>query len=1082
MRLVNLQEKRHRNSSFQRLLGVERSEAPLVFPLFLHNFFLGAGIAFLFTTSSAIFIHEFEGPTLALAFVVAGALMLATARIYAHFEHKLLLDKYLPAVVLALPVIVLAVRLSGYVMNHAIAAFAMLVAYRIIYMLANLEFWGLTSLVFNIRQSKRLFGLIGSGDIPAKMLGYLAVSLLSKAVAPEDLLYVSVVAFLVAWIMLQRVLRNPAALAHIHKHSHHHGHAKHHKSPESFVQKFFGSHFVMSLAIFALMTSLAMALVDYSFYGKVKLRYKSSNELAGFLGYFLTLSMVATFALKLLFSGKLLQRIGVSAVLLFLPILLLLPCIYLLLPIPLNLDEKLLLWFFSIMYLLRDVFKYTLVDPMFLALFQPLNSHLRLKGHTIVKGLVDPLGLLLMGALIFLGEKVVDENIFKLLAAGMAAVCILWILAARRLSREWLEMLRTSVRKRFLDGQSVTMGGKTTADLLLAKLDSDQASEGIYALRMLEDIPQVDYEKVLLTALGKKVPETQLYALQKLEQRNIPVPSTTLERMAITSKNPQLQTLASKMLLRTEMMHLKYAAYAAHQDEALKRGAIAGLLLSDDPAANRKGETQLHKLIESFHPEDKNMALWLIHETGQQDKDATVHRMLDSDSALVVHGAIQAAGKLGKAEFLEKLLALTQKPNYRSAAIEALSNYEVAQIKAHAKGDNALLRTLCRLAGKPDSLISSDFLIEQMSSNDASLRREAIHALMKRGYKAPHDRRLREHIARLQLQLFAAMEQYEGFLATDNGKPLAKALETELHGMVDQLLICFSFQYDSRTVMRVRHGLQFKSEELRADALEILDHLLPRGQAHRLLHLLEVLYLDRSKKQPTKTTSHTLLQGCERLMKEASAVHDAWTVCLATDHYVKSQPNPVQDLVETAMAATTPFLSKYSLWLRTHHPTILNVTSMSQHADGDHAFSPLEMVLMLKASKIFAETPENTLAEVAAIAVVEQVMEGDVLFRKGDPGDCMYIIAEGEIKIGDGATLFATLGKSDFFGELALVETEPRSADAVAATDCLLIRIDQDDFYELIEDRTEVARGILVILAQRLRRQNEIIRKLKEGK
>ncbi|MBP6639885.1 MAG: cyclic nucleotide-binding domain-containing protein [Bacteroidia bacterium] len=145
-----------------------------------------------------------------------------------------------------------------------------------------------------------------------------------------------------------------------------------------------------------------------------------------------------------------------------------------------------------------------------------------------------------------------------------------------------------------------------------------------------------------------------------------------------------------------------------------------------------------------------------------------------------------------------------------------------------------------------------------------------------------------------------------------------------------------------------------------------------------------------------------------------------------------------------------------------------------------NGFSPLEIVLMLKASALFSETPENTLAEVAAIVIVEQVPEGDVLFQKGDTGDCMYLIAEGEIRIGDGATIFATLGKNDFFGELALVETEPRSADAVAATDCLLLRIDQDDFYELIEDRTEVARGILVILAQRLRRQNEIIRQLRQ--
>lgn len=1060
---------------------MEREEAALVFPLLLHNFFLGVGIAFLFTTSSAIFIYEFEGAALALAFVVAGMLMMGTAQVYSHFEHKIELERFLPFVVLVLMGLVLGVRLSGYAMSHAVVAFAMLVAYRIVYMLANLEFWGLTSLVFNIRQSKRLFGLIGSGDIPAKMLGYFSVSLLSKKVAPEELLYVSVAAFLLAFFSLVRVLRNPAARARLHQHRHHHhGHVKGH-SRDSFLKKIFGNQFILALAAFAIMSSMAMGVVDFSFYGKVKHQYKSSHELAAFLGYFMTLSMAVTFALKLLFSGKLLQRVGVSAVLVFLPIVLLLPSLFLLIPIPLNADHKLLLWFFSVMYLVRDVCKYALVDPMFLALFQPLNSHLRLKGHTLIKGWVDPLGLAAIGALIFLGEKVAEEGMFKLLAAGLAIICLAWIVSVRHLGKEWLELLRSSVRKRFLDGHSVSIGGKVTADLLLSRLDSDQPSEAIYALRLLEENTYVSYPEVLLSALEKPWPELQLFALERLAQLDVPVPQETLERITHTTHHQQLQMLAVKLLLSTGNGHSKFNSFAEHHSDAVRQGAIAGMLVSMDPSARTRGNSHLNALLDSHHPQDNYLGLCLVAETEPAVDHATVQRLLTHDSTLVVQGAIRAAGRLVRPEYLSQLLSLTAKPAHRSTATEALANYDIQEIIHHAEGNHAILRTLCRMAGRPNSGISNEFLIEQLASQDASLRRDAIIALMKRGFKAKQDSRIAELISQMQQQLFAAHAEHEAFLTMQDGKALAHALETELHDMVDQLLICLSFKYDARTMMRVRHGLRFKNQELRADALEILDHLLPRGQASRLLHLLEVLYLDRARKPASHTHPTTLLKGCERLMKEASSMHDAWTICLATDHYLKLQPHPVSDLVEAAVAASTPFLSKYAQWLHNRRPDVLSSPSMSVHQENDTTFSPLEMVLMLKSSKIFSETPENTLAEVAAIAVVERVAEGDILFKKGDPGDCMYIIAEGEVAIADGSTVFATLRKSDFFGELALVETEPRSADAIAAADCLLIRIGQDDFYELIEDRTEVARGILVILAQRLRRQNELIRQLKES-
>src|SRR5205823_14887974 len=75
----------------------------------------------------------------------------------------------------------------------------------IIYMLVGYAFWGLTALLFNVRESKRLFSLVGAGDIPAKMLGYLSVTLLVPFMGIRNLLWIPIIAFIVAFILIKRI-------------------------------------------------------------------------------------------------------------------------------------------------------------------------------------------------------------------------------------------------------------------------------------------------------------------------------------------------------------------------------------------------------------------------------------------------------------------------------------------------------------------------------------------------------------------------------------------------------------------------------------------------------------------------------------------------------------------------------------------------------------------------------------------------------------------------------------------------------------------------------------------------------------
>lgn len=133
----------------------------------------------------------------------------------------------------------------------------------------------------------------------------------------------------------------------------------------------------------------------------------------------------------------------------------------------------------------------------------------------------------------------------------------------------------------------------------------------------------------------------------------------------------------------------------------------------------------------------------------------------------------------------------------------------------------------------------------------------------------------------------------------------------------------------------------------------------------------------------------------------------------------------------------------------------------------------VEKVLILKSLSIFKDTPEHILADLAPLMQEEEYEQNTIIFQEGEIGDCMYIIYQGEVKIHKENATLAILKEKEVFGELALLDPEVRSASATTNTDCVLFRIEQEPFYELLENRTEVARGFIKILCQRLRAQNE---------
>jgi len=133
----------------------------------------------------------------------------------------------------------------------------------------------------------------------------------------------------------------------------------------------------------------------------------------------------------------------------------------------------------------------------------------------------------------------------------------------------------------------------------------------------------------------------------------------------------------------------------------------------------------------------------------------------------------------------------------------------------------------------------------------------------------------------------------------------------------------------------------------------------------------------------------------------------------------------------------------------------------------------IERVFLLKSLSVFRETPETVLAEIVHLMVEINIPAGTIIVQEGEAGDCMYIIYDGKVNIHKQKKKLVELGEKDFFGELALLDTETRSASATALTDCVLFRIDQEPFYDMMESRPEVVKGVIKILCKRIRESNQ---------
>lgn len=102
----------------------------------------------------------------------------------------------------------------------------------------------------------------------------------------------------------------------------------------------------------------------------------------------------------------------------------------------------------------------------------------------------------------------------------------------------------------------------------------------------------------------------------------------------------------------------------------------------------------------------------------------------------------------------------------------------------------------------------------------------------------------------------------------------------------------------------------------------------------------------------------------------------------------------------------------------------------------------------------------------------KSLKKGEAIFKQGDLGDTMFVIRAGTVELQVSGRTVETLHRGDFMGEMALVDSEPRSATALCTTDCEVVPIDRERFQYLVKETPFAALEVMQKMAERLRRMN----------
>lgn len=1037
------------------LLGVRPAERARVAIFALWSMAVVGGVAIVGGLAGrALFLSALPRQHIALKFLLPPVALAVVVALYSRLLGGLRRDRLTTGVSLVLAAVVLALRAGLSAPFGSSLAFlcVLFVSLEVIGALAVIQFWTMAADLFDAREAKRLFGPISAGGTVAAVLFSAGLGAAAGTVPAPDLLYGVAVALVVCAGCAALLGRRHEDELDAHLRGAGDGRREASQEDRVTLRSLLRPRLVRSIAGLIVTAAVASAIADYQLDLALQAHYGAdAGGMVGFLGRLRAIAGAVALVLQLLLARHLLGRMGLRGGLLALPLLMLLG------QVAVVFSGGLLLAV-AMPKAADGALKFDLNNTSVNLLYLPIASAARARLKAVIDGILKPVVLSGLGGAFLMVGRLSGFSVvhWSVVAIGVG---VAWIGFARAAVLAYVDELRAGLRQRRLGGEALpqSLTDETSARVLSDALGARDAGLVLHALAVLREREGAAHRPGLVALLEHPVEEVRFEAVgllgreqdqglvDPLRQRLLHDESAEVRAAALVALAANGGSAVAPEVLRHLGDPLPALRAAAVRASLLHLGidgilhaasALMDLLGDSDPAIRAEGARTLGALgARSFHSP-------LVPLLG--DPDVRVRR-----------AALQAAARLGARPLAQPLLARLGEPRLAGEARRALAaclESDGRWIGERVEDDVlpmplrlGLVQTL-GLLGPRGREILDDLLLDPVPR----IRGAAARALRASG-AAPEPARVAEALEREEHDVC----EIATCLATlgDLAPHTAPALRDRLAECLDRLLDLHALRSPGLHAESVRESLRSADKRTRANAVELLDHVV--DPAHRQV----LLALAEGEERPLLGEA-----AARRLLPPSSAAaalsalawtSDPWLRCCAILDLVRDA-----DLAEGAVREGLGHADP--LVIETARRTAARLGLPEARGwETTMAMTTLEKVLFLKSIPLFANIPGETLAQVAPIAREVRHSEGETFIRTGDPGDCLYVVVDGEVEVWSAEETIAQEGSRAIIGELAVLTDRPRSADCRAGSDLLLLRIGKEDFWELLEEHPELSTRIL---------------------
>lgn len=835
------------------ILNIKVSESGQVFDLLVVQFFIGLANALVNIIAFTLFIYNISIQFLPLAYMVIAGLLILLNIIYEKIEHRFSPLQLLKIVIAASAILLIPVwfGLTFYDKNDFI--FILLVWSVLIYMATGYAFWGLVSLLFNIRESKRVFSVAGAGDIPAKLIGYLAAPVLIHFLGLNNLIWFSVISLATGFFLFTKMTRKKSwdkirARSHVNKHK-----ESVKQQKRDLIGFFFKTRLIFFISILSLLSYNVFNLVDYTFLAQVKLRYDSLSSLAAFIAIFFALGRLIAIVLKLLFTSRVIERLGIVYCLFITPIVLFAAClVFFLFGERTNYN----VYIFGMMALLTEVLRLTIQEPVFFILFQPLKEHLRLKGHMISKGYMLPPSFLIVGLTLFLVNKAGIPITILLTIKILLLNLVVWGTIIFFIGKAYTKTIHSSIKKGIFHGSDGFRYDEDTIAILLAKIKEGRDLEVIYALNLLEKANYPHFQRVLEEQLSTGRKDVKKYALERLEASGKINPKL-LHQLLQTEEEEEVKQRMFASLCRHDPAFLEKVSWSMdNYDPGIRKIIVISLLNQTEFSYLHLAGNAIESLLRSSHPADRMLAISIISEVRHVKFTHAIETLIGDPDTSVKRNAISTACKLKIKRLLPVVIRLLHRPSDRYLVLKGLQQYgdDLFVDVQHLEKDllNTHTDDLIKLATKINGAHSTHFLLSVMKRSSGPIEK-VLHALWTKAYEPASPGEAEQLRRVLDTYLKNGSNKILDFYSLPDAREnalLQNAVRSEIKmDLVNSLKAC-SILFGKKEINRVLELLEIGHDEKLYNGMEMLDLVLPKKIASGINHLFDFV-LDPSHTKKT---------------------------------------------------------------------------------------------------------------------------------------------------------------------------------------------------------------------------------------